>query len=202
LKLYYTFTPQIGYRCIVLDGYDVSTIGASTEEYKEYSEVLLRAKNKVYAEGGSNWFADKDLPACDRKYVPFNGGIGAEQMEWLQKQLCLTVASSEKCIIFCHMPLLDGCCLDNNIHLWNNEEVMALLHQTPRGTVLACIAGHDHDGGYGVDSHGIHHITPPAPIECEDDTDSYGIISIHPTKLTISWTGKVPFLQWPKDIAL
>ena len=72
--LYYSFHPASGFRCIVLDGYDVSTINPSTPEHGEYAETLLRGKNSAYANGDSNWFAT--LPPEDQRFVPFNGGIG------------------------------------------------------------------------------------------------------------------------------
>ena len=39
-------------------------------------------------------------------------------------------------------------------------------HLTARRQVGAVFAGHDHDGGYNVDAMDVHHIIPPAPLEC------------------------------------
>lgn len=50
-RLYYSFIPVAGYRCIVLDGYEISTIGAITPEYQQYAEDLIRARNHNYAAG-------------------------------------------------------------------------------------------------------------------------------------------------------
>jgi hypothetical protein len=35
-------------------------------------------------------------------------------------------------------------------------------------SVVAYFAGHDHEGGYCMDDTGIHHIVPPAPLECDE----------------------------------
>jgi hypothetical protein len=81
--------------------------------------------------------------------------------------------------------------------LWNDCEVLSAIQAS--GNVVAYIAGHDHDGKYLVDSAGIHHITPPAPLECAEEEEemaaAYGRIEVGEDaegKLTcaLHWTGK------------
>ena len=53
-KLYYSFHPKAGYRCLVLDGYEISTIGPITPEAGHQAEDLLRQRNHNYATGCSS----------------------------------------------------------------------------------------------------------------------------------------------------
>lgn len=198
-KLYYSFSPHPGYKFIILDGYEMSIIGSVDSETEELADDLVRSKNHNYAAGSNNWF--NDLPDENQRYVPFNGGVCRRQLDWLVHELSSAVKHSEKCIIFCHMALCVEASREQNL-LWNCEEVLRALYATPAGTVLACLAGHDHNGGYAVDHHGIHHIVPPAPIECDEGEDTFGTIEVYQNKLEISWTGKRPISDWPEQLLL
>ena len=245
-SLYYSFYPQrtvTHFRVIVLDGYDTSSIGASTPEQAAYSEALLREKNPAYAAGDSNWFAS--LPKENLRYVPFNGGVGNTQLAWLEAQLQEVVRLGERCFIVCHMPLDPRSSSAQN-PLWNYEDVLSAVHthsridnsqrQTRSGSknkngvaaadagtkpcsfssaVIAVISGHAHNGGYYNDPiSGIHHITPPAPVECDEDEVSYGMFRVmaaagtgwnttvdRSSYVEVEWTGKTPVKSvhpWPK----
>lgn len=60
-------------------------------------------------------------------------------------------------------------------------------------------------GGYAVDSNGIHHLIPPAPLECEVGQLAYGYLTLYsPSEGTsymdFNWVGKLPVVrpeQWP-----
>ncbi len=56
--------------------------------------------------------------------------------------------------------------------------------------VVAYIAGHNHAGGYARDNAGIHHITPPAPLECEVGQMAYGAMRVYQDRCELQWTGK------------
>jgi len=198
-RLYYSFSPHPGYKFIILDGYEMSTMGAATTEAQQQADALVREKNHNYAAGSDNWF--KDLPRENQRYVPFNGGLCQPQMQWLDSELREAAVNAEQCVIFCHMALCVRASQEQNL-LWNCEEVLDMLYKTPPGTVMACIAGHDHNGGYAVDHHGIHHIVPPAPIECDEGENSFGTVQIYQDKLRIVWTGKRPRSNWPDELPL
>lgn len=86
--------------------------------------------------------------------------------------------------------------------IFNCEEILSILHSTPPNTVLLCIAGHDHDGGYAVDTHGIHHMVPCSPIECDEGEVSYGSIHIFSNEIHVDWKGKVPQRIWSEKIPI
>ena len=194
-ELYYDFSPYKGYRFIILDGYEVSSINASSEENRVIAENILRLKNPNLAISGAGWF--EGLAPLDLRYVPFNGGLSDRQFLWFENVLSLSSKVSERCFVFCHMPCDPLCCRTSGL-MWSSEEVLRIMHKYP-GTVAAFVAGHDHNGGYAVDACGIHHIIPPSPLECDVGEVAYGHITVHdPSLPTLSpyfelhWTGKIP----------
>ena len=56
-------------------------------------------------------------------------------------------------------------------------------------------------GGYFLDSAGIHHIVPPAPLECGEGEVAFGHFALHADHFVLHWTGKVPasadYHEWP-----
>ena len=145
---------------------------------------------------------------------------GSAQMDWLRLQLKAAVSAGERCIVFCHMPLDPTASQEQNMP-WNREELCECIHthgstECSGNTVIAVIGGHDHGGGYCFDSaHGIHHIVPSSPIECDQGQVSYGVIRVlrEPadpdpgavssaggrTYIQVDWTGKLPrqHKMWP-----
>ena len=194
-RLYYDFSPKPGFRVIVLDGYEVSTIRAATPELEDVAEKLIRSKNHNYAAGSNDWF--QGIAPELMRYVPFNGTVSDTQLAWLRTQLHQAERNHEKCLVFAHMPVHAPASREQNV-MWTCEAVLEVLHSVARGTVLAYINGHDHDGGYAVDSMGINHITPPAPIECAEGEVSYGVVKVKADfTLSVDWTGKAPLNGWP-----
>merc|ERR1712232_615290 len=61
---------------------------------------------------------------------------------------------------------------------WNSEEILAVLDEH-RDTVIAYLAGHDHDGGYAVDDAGIHHITMNSPLTAGLDIDCFAVLECY-----------------------
>jgi len=62
--------------------------------------------------------------------------------------------------------------------VWNCEAVLEVLHRH-KDTVVAVLAGHDHDGGYAVDSAGLHHITMNSPLTATPGTDCFAVLECH-----------------------
>jgi hypothetical protein len=50
--------------------------------------------------------------------------------------------------------------------------------------------------GYAVDSAGIHHLTPPAPLECAVGQSAFGHMSVRADRCELHWTGKLPPARW------
>lgn len=78
--------------------------------------------------------------------------------------------------------------------LWNYKEVLDLLW-TFDGTVLAYLAGHDHDGGYFRDRKNIHHITFQAIIESDPNTNSFATIHVYKDSILVEGVGRISTYQ-------
>ncbi len=93
---------------------------------------------------------------------PWNGGIGEQQFDWLAAQLKQAEEAGMRTVIFCHYPLLP----ENGLQLWNNRELLELIHQYPG--VVAWFSGHHHSGNY-VEQQGVHHLTFLGMVESKEE---------------------------------
>ncbi|KAL5997032.1 hypothetical protein ACLOJK_007958 [Asimina triloba] len=176
---YYDFTPTPEYRFVVLDAYDISAIGWPSDHPKTLEALaVLQVKNPN---------TDKNSPVgmegTERRFLMFNGAVGKDQLEWLDGVLQDSMVRGQKVVVCCHLPL-DPDATSHEALLWNYNEVMDVIHKYK--CVKACIAGHDHKGGYSVDSHGIHHRVLEAALECPPGTNAYGHIDAYHDRLLLS----------------
>ncbi len=123
-----------------------------------------------------------------KRWVPYNGGVGEQQLLWLESVLKQSLKQSEKVIIFSHQPIWTTTKPQSLI--WNSEDILSILHKY--GNVIVWMAGHDHGGQYDIDPKGIHHIVPPAPIESEILDQTYGDIRIYEKSIVLNWNGEIP----------
>jgi manganese-dependent ADP-ribose/CDP-alcohol diphosphatase len=199
-RLYYDFCPHPGFRFVLLDGYDISTISATTKEHEQYAKILLSDNNPNLKDPHGDWLKGLSGPA--RRFVPFNGGVSQTQLDWLSSVLERAERAGERCFIFSHMPCHPGCCRTGGL-IWNYEEVLSVL-QKHSGTVVAVFSGHDHDGGYEIDETGIHHVVPAAPLECDEGELAYGHLAVYAHHCDVHWTGKTPasppYRPWPSRL--
>ncbi|XVF54569.1 hypothetical protein PTKIN_Ptkin05aG0191700 [Pterospermum kingtungense] len=175
---YYDFSPTPEYRLVVLDGYDISAIGWP-DDHPNALEAwkLLREKNP-----NSEKNSPEGLEGLDRRFLMFNGAVGKEQMKWLDCVLQDATNLKQKVIICCHLPLDPGASSKEAL-LWNYDQVMDMIHRY--NCVKVCLAGHDHEGGYSIDSHGIHHRVFEAALECPPGTDAFGYIDVYDNMLSL-----------------
>ncbi|KAJ6358788.1 hypothetical protein OIU76_000504 [Salix suchowensis] len=175
---YYDFSPIPEYRIVVLDGYDISAIGWPQGHPKTLQALEFLEKKNPNSDKNS----PEGLQGLDRRFVMFNGAVGREQLEWLDGTLQDATKLKQKVIVCCHLPF-DDVASDKEALLWNYDEVMNIIHQY--NCVKACLSGHDHRGGYSIDSHGVHHRSFEAALECPPDTDAYGHIDVYDDRLLL-----------------
>lgn len=213
-KLYYSFkNAENSFKFIALDAYDSSIIGASTPETLQQAKDLLAEKNPNDLSINGGWF--NNLPRESLRYVPYNGGIGPTQLSWLCNELESAKKEDLFCVIFCHQPIHAP--KKPQSVLWNAEEVKRVIRSHGDNRVVMWLAGHDHDGQYEHEvvldteegkTHSIHHLVPPAPIECQVGETAYGHIDVIPdeNKLVLNWKGRIPDSKyefiWPKEMTL
>lgn len=179
-QAYYEFSPTPEYRFVVLDGFDISTFGWPRDHPNHLEAIkLLEEKNPN---------SDKDNPEglmdLDRRFVKLNGAVGKQQMEWLDGVLKAASKCEQKVIVCCHLPLYPVATFQIKVPiLWNYDQVLDLIHRYR--CVKVCLAGHYHEGGYGIDSHGIHHRVLEAALECPPGTDSFGYIDVYDDMLSV-----------------
>lgn len=157
------------WRFIVLDSNDISLYAypAGSEKYKQ-AELMFQELEKTKAYNSAI----------------YNGALGSEQIVWLKNTLDKACKAGEKVILFCHMPVFPKC----RPNLWNDQEVVKILESY--NCVTAYIAGHMHEGNYGV-KNGIHYLTMNALVETSD-TNSHAVIEVHDDYLKVIGYGREP----------
>ncbi len=145
---YYQFSRQ-NWRFIVLDGMNVSANGGRPESdpHAVQGRQMLQAIAEAKAVNAHPW----------------NGALGAEQRQWLDRVLTDADRERQRAIVFCHFPVLAASCRPAHL-LWDHAEVVEILEAHP--SVAAFFDGHDHRGGYAFSAK-IHYVTFPALVEHE-----------------------------------
>ncbi|KAK9119860.1 hypothetical protein Scep_017953 [Stephania cephalantha] len=181
---YYDFSPIPEYRFVVLDGYDISAIGWPRDHPKAAQALrILQEKNP-----NPDKNSPQGLVGLERRFLMFNGAVGREQLEWLDAILIDSTKHEQKVVVCSHMPLDPGAATPEAL-CWNYDEVMEVIHKY--NCVKVCIAGHDHKGGYSVDSHGIHHRVLEAALECPPGTDAFGHVDVYHDRISLIGTGRM-----------
>lgn len=86
-----------------LDPYDVSTIQPAAPHSADDAYDLLEKRNPNNLREACNW--TDGLSGADRRFVPYNGAIGEQQIAWLCSELDRAEGSGEKVLVLCHVPL-------------------------------------------------------------------------------------------------
>jgi len=158
---YYSFEHK-GWAFVVLDGNDLSTY--------------------AWPEGDARLAESREIR--DRKYPTaelWDGGIGEEQMRWLDKTLAAADRGRRKVMILCHFPVYP----ENRHNLWNAAEVVALLERHP--SVKIWLNGHNHDGNYGV-KNGIHYLNLKGMLDTTQT--SYAVLDFYEDRVEVHGAGR------------
>ncbi|KAH9258679.1 hypothetical protein BASA81_003181 [Batrachochytrium salamandrivorans] len=156
------------FRWIFLDSYDVSVLGVETSpEYKQALTVLLGNHPRDFRKD-KDWLRDRY--SLQRRFVPYNGQVSQTQLDWLRKELEQCIINQQFALVCTHVLVKPGSGAASCL-LWNYDQVLLLLqefacskHQGQSG-VVSVFSGHDHRGGFAIDSSGIAYITLTSPLE-------------------------------------
>jgi len=189
-SIHYSFPVRDRWRVVVLDPYDMSVmrngggrIGheltkANGGIHAEYT-AMCQSRNPNNIIDGGNFF--QGISGLESRWVPFNGGVGKDQLSWLESVLASSAEADERVIVFTHIILHPLATPHHDCHtlLWNYEEVLEVFEKYP--CVKIVVAGHaHHDGYHRCEKTGIHHITLASPLEAPDDLveSTYGLLEL------------------------
>jgi manganese-dependent ADP-ribose/CDP-alcohol diphosphatase len=166
---YYRLAYQ-GWRFLFLDGNAVSTYAHPAASPETAAAEAELARLEASGHPGAK---------------PWNGGIDAPQLAWLEAELEAAKAAAEPVLLFCHFPLYPT----EQHTLWNDGTLIELLARFPQ-QVVAWINGHNHAGNYGHER-GIHFLTVEGMLDTPD-TNAFGVLEIWPDRLEVKGRGRVP----------
>lgn len=175
---YYAVHIGSHWEAIFLDPYEFALIGFPMDHpnYLRAKSVIEQHNPQVFKDDGPpDWFSG--LPEEKHRYVPFNGSVSPEQLAWLEKALVQAAADGRRTLIFTHIPLFRPATKPKTT-VWNCDELLAVIHRHT-DTVVAVLAGHDHEGGYAVDPVGVHHITMNSALTANVGTDCFAILELY-----------------------
>jgi len=164
---YYAFGRGI-WRFIILDGFELRYPFPADETLKRESEALywrLRAQGKEHAQ---RW----------------NGGIGLNQITWLERRLEEADKARKNVLVLCHFPVLP----EAAHNLWDDAEVVALLER--HACVKAYFCGHNHAGDYAF-RNGIHYVTFQGMVETPDQ-NAFALVTLEEDSIQIQGFGREP----------
>ncbi|MCK3684314.1 metallophosphoesterase [Maribellus sp. YY47] len=165
-KTWYSFEKK-GWRFIFLNGCDL-TFQSNDPQIVEKAKALTAALKNEGKPNYHNW----------------NGGIGEEQLQWMENELKKAQNSRQKVILFCHFPLLPY-----NAHsLWNTEEVVDILKKYD--CVKCWMNGHNHAGNYTF-ADGIHFLNLKGMIETAD-INTFSVIKLSKKAIEVTGYGNEP----------
>jgi len=177
----YEMAVGTGWRLVVLDAYNITMLsrgdGTGEEEVSEREraeEFLAR-----HAPAEAPYPFPPTLPVNDmnRRFADNNGAFGQEQLDWCEGVLQKAEASGERVLVAGHNPVHPLAANSLDALPWDFNALRRVLSRF--SCVKMYIAGHDHRGGYHLDSQGVHHLTVPGILEAEPDKDRYIVLDLY-----------------------
>jgi len=189
---YYSFSPAHGWKFIVLDPFDISTIDPAHGSAEDAWELLKKHNQNDVRDDKGDWY--KDLEGDAKRWVPPNGALSEQQLRWLEQELARSEDRGERVVLLTHLPLLPTY-HGNPALLWNFDEVKRICDKS--SSLVLVLSGHDHAGGYVVDQAGVHHVTLPSPLNCKEGDVAFATVDVGPLAFLLRGRGDVPTMELP-----
>lgn len=184
-KEYYSFCPAEGWRVVILDSFQISLIGHSEDDPRRMEAVAILAReNPNVSPNGmdGDWFKGMEDAGYQRRFAPYNGGFGREQLDWFRSQLKAAAATEERVLVMSHVILHPDACGGGTM-AWDYEEALDVIRsEEAAGCVAAVLCGHDHKGNYHCDEFGVHHFTFISPLS---GGKAFGLMNVEKGHLEI-----------------
>ncbi|CAM9365271.1 unnamed protein product, partial [Sphacelaria rigidula] len=185
-RFYFSFCPHATYRFVGLDPYDLNVLwdGEETGVDGTGSSTDYLSKRNPNADKNNS----SGLDGVAQRFVEYNGGVGPQQLLWIEHQLADASRAGQRVVIFSHLPIHPGTgqtkCL-----IWNFDEVLAVLHKFD--CVALCVSGHTHKNAYHRDCKGIHHVSLAAALETPLEQEAFASVDVYVDKLEVRGHGSV-----------
>jgi predicted phosphodiesterase len=156
-----------GWTFLVLNGNDLSYYLLQTKEQR-------RERNEMVAAlWGSLRFSG----------MPWNGGIGSTQLQWLSSELKSADSAGKNVLVICHFPLF----APGNHTLFDNREVFSLISR--HRCVKAYFCGHYHAGNY-QERDGIHLVNFKGMVDTP--VNAFAMVTLTSDSILINGYGREP----------
>jgi len=157
------------FRFVVLDTNDVSTYAhpAGSAEKQAAERELARLQG-----------------AKVRQAKPWNGGLGAAQLGWFERECAAARSAGLKVIALAHHPVWPA----GDHNAWNAEAVLAAIDRQPN--VVAWLNGHNHAGAFG-ERHGMPFLTLRGMVETADSS-AFATARFHADRMVLTGHGREP----------
>ena len=183
---YYTKSLPNDYKFVFVDTYDECVMGRTGAKLSA-ATALLSQNNPNFASGEIN--SPIGLDGVQRRFVAFNGGVGARQMRWLEDELIDARTTNKRVVVSAHQPFHPS--TGNVMCLPFNYEELLSLFEEYKDVVVATLSGHTHSGGYHVEPKtGIHHVVFDAILESPPGTDTHSIVTIFEDEIVLEGFGR------------
>ncbi len=113
---------------------------------------------------------------------PWNGGVSATQLAWLESELAQADAAKERVILCGHHPLLPA----NAMQAWNGNDILEVIGR--HRCVAAYFNGHHHDGAQEIRG-GVPFITFKSILQ-EPGVNAFSAIHLFADRLEIEGNGR------------
>ena len=128
---YYSFTPQKGWRVIVLDPYQLAVIGYDhnkEDPRRIYAVDWVCRENPNVSPNGEpgDWFVGID--GYQRRFCPYNGGYGTKQLSWFDNELNEATLNQERVIILSHVIIHPKACGGGTM-VWDYEDALNIIYK-------------------------------------------------------------------------
>jgi 3',5'-cyclic AMP phosphodiesterase CpdA len=170
---YYTFSNS-GLRVVMLDTTELAPYKHAAGS--EGERAATAALKRLAATGAVN-------------AQPWNGGVSATQLGWLERELGAAAAAGERVIVCGHHPLLPA----DGHQIWNADEVVALIDRHP--AVIAWFNGHNHAGEEAV-RNGVPYLTFKSILHHPEQT-AYALVRVTADRLEITGHGREKSRRFP-----
>jgi hypothetical protein len=115
--------------------------------------------------------------------MPWNGGIGKNQVRWLEGQLEEALKFGQNVIVLCHFPLFGK---EDHL-LFNGKEIFELISRYP--CVKAYSNGHYHSGAYEQRG-GIHFVNFRGMVDTGQN--AFAVVTLKSDSIIIIGYGREP----------